>query len=89
MMEASMNGSLDNQARDGRSAYRNWNMKLIALTILGVVAMIAFVISHPGASKFISDAAQAEFVGTEFVPDIAPPTQLAQPNKQIRTVKVY
>jgi hypothetical protein len=89
MMEASMHGSLDNQPRDGRRAYRNWNMKLIALPILGVVALIAFAISHPGASKWISDAAQAEFVGTDFVPDLAPPTQLAQPGNQIRTVKAY
>jgi hypothetical protein len=89
MMEASMHGSLDKQPRDGRSVYRNWNMKLIALPILGVVALIAFVISHPGSSKWISDAAQAEFVGTEFVPDLAPPMQLAQPGYQIRTVKAY
>jgi hypothetical protein len=65
------------------------NIKLIALPILGGAALIAFVISHPEASKWISDAAQAEFAGTEFVPDIAPPTQLAQPGNQIRTVKAY
>ena len=84
-----MHGSFDNQPREGRSVYRNWNIKLIALPILGVVALIAFAISHPGASKWISDAAQAEFVGTDFVPDLVPPTQLAQPNNQIRTVKAY
>jgi hypothetical protein len=89
MMEASMHGSLDKQPREGKSAYRNWNMKLIALPILGVVALIAFVISHPGASKWIADAAQAEFVGMDFVPDLAPPTRLAQPDNQIRTVKAY
>jgi hypothetical protein len=89
MTEASMHGSFDNQPREGRSVYRNWNIKLIALPILGVVALIAFAISHPGASKWISDAAQAEFVGTDFVPDLVPPTQLAQPNNQIRTVKAY
>jgi hypothetical protein len=89
MMEASMHGSLDKQPREGQSAYRNWDMKLIALPILGVVALIALAVSHPGASKWISDAAQAEFVGTDFVPDLAPPTQLAQPGNQIRTVKAH
>lgn len=84
-----MHGSFDPQPREGKSAYRNWDMKLIALPILGAVAVIAFVVSHPGASKWIADAAQAEFAGTEFVPDLAPPTQLAQPNNQIRTVKAY
>jgi hypothetical protein len=89
MMEASMHGSLDKQPSEGQSAYRNWDMKLIALPILGVVALIALAVSHPGASKWISDAAQAEFVGTDFVPDLAPPTQLAQPGNQIRAVKAY
>lgn len=84
-----MHGSFDKQPRKGQSAYRNWNMKLIALPILGVVALMAFVVSHPGASKWIADAAQAEFAGTEFVPDMAPPTQLGQPGNQIRTVKAY
>ena len=84
-----MHGSFDNQPRGSQSAYRNCNMKLIALPILGVVALIAFAFSHPGTSKWISDAAQAEFVGTDFVPDIAPPTQLARPVDQIRTVKAY
>ena len=67
-----MHGSFDHQPRDSQSAYRNWNMKLIALPILGVVALIAFVISHPAASKWISDAAQAEFVGTDFVAGSSP-----------------
>jgi len=89
MMEASMHGSFDDQPREGQSDYRNWNIKLIALPILGVVALIAFVASHPAASKWISDAAQAEFVGTDFVPDLVPPTQLAQPSNEIRTVKAY
>ncbi len=84
-----MHGSFDQQPREGKSAYRNWNMKLIALPILGVVAVIAFVVSHPGASKWIADAAQAEFVNMDLAPELAPPTQLAQPNNQIRTVKAY
>jgi hypothetical protein len=89
MMEASMHGSSDKQPREGQSAYRNWNMKLIALPILGVIALIALVVSHPEASKWISDAAQAEFVNMDFAPDLAPPTRIAQPNNEIRTVKDY
>jgi hypothetical protein len=84
-----MHGSFEKQPREGQSAYRNWNMKLIALPILGVVALIAFAISHPGTSKWISDVAQAEFVGTDFVPDLAPSTRLAEPANQIRTVRAY
>jgi hypothetical protein len=82
-----MHGPLDKQPQDGKSVYRNWDIKLFALPILLVVALIGFAVSHPGASKWISDAAQAEFVGTDLVPDLAPPTRLAQPTNEIRTVK--
>jgi hypothetical protein len=52
-------------------------------------ALIGFLVSHPSASEWISDAAQAEFVGTDLVPDLAPPPRLAQPANEIRTVKAY
>jgi len=84
-----MPGSLEKQPRDSKSVYRNWDIKLFALPIILVVALIGFAISHPGASKWISDAAQAEFIGTDLVPDIAPPTRVAQPTNEIRTVKAY
>jgi len=83
-----MHGSFDPRPREGHSVYRNWTMKLIALPILGVVALIAFVVSHPQASKWIADAAQAEFVNMDFAPELAP-TRIAQPNNEIRTVKAY
>ena len=84
-----MHGSLEKQPRDSKSAYRNWDIKLFALPILLAVALIGFVVSHPSASNWISDAAQAEFVGTDLVPDLAPPPRLAQPANEIRTVKAY
>lgn len=82
-----MPGSFDKQRRDSHGVYRNWNMKLIALPILGAVALIAFAISHPGASKWISEAAEAEFAGAHFVRE--PPARLARPNREVRTVKAY
>ena len=84
-----MQSPVENQPRDSKNAYRNWDIKLFALPVLFVVALIGFVVSHPAASKWISDAAQAEFVGTDLVPDIAPPTRMAQPSNEIRTVKTY
>ena len=84
-----MPGPLEKQPRDSRSVYRNWDIKLFALPVLLVVALIGFAISHPSASKWISDAVQAEFVGTDLVPDNAPPTRVAQPTNEIRTVKAY
>jgi hypothetical protein len=82
-----MPGPLEKQRR--KSPYQNWDIKLFALPILLLVALIGFAVSHPGASKWISDAAQAEFVGTDLVPDAGPPTRVAQPSNQIRTVKAY
>jgi len=83
-----MQGPVEKQPRDNRSVYRNWDIKLFALPVLLAAALIAFVVSHPGAFKWITDAAQAEFVGMDFVPD-PPPTRLAGPKSEIRIVKTY
>jgi hypothetical protein len=88
-MEATMHGSLDRPPRDDQSSYRGWDIKLVALPILLAIALIGLAVSHPSASRWISDAAQAEFVGMDFVPDLAPPTRLAQPTNEIRTVRSY
>ena len=78
-----MHGPLEKQPRDSKSAYRNWDIKLYALPILLVVALIGFAVSHPGASKWISDAAQAEFVGTDLAPaDARCPADQRNPDRQ-------
>jgi hypothetical protein len=83
-----MHGSLDKQPQDDQSVGRRWDVKLVALPILVVIALIGMAVSHPSASRWIAEAAQAEFVGTDLVPDLAP-TRLAQPTNEIRTVKAY
>ena len=84
-----MYGSSDKQPRDSHGVYRNWNIKLFALPILFIVALIGFAISHPEASRWISEAAEAEFAGANLVPDLPPPTRLAKPANEVKTVKVY
>ena len=84
-----MHGSLDRRPRDDQSSYRGWGIKLVALPIFVIIALIGLAVSQPNASKWISDAAQAEFVGTDFVPNLAPPTHLAQPMNETRTVRSY
>jgi hypothetical protein len=84
-----MQGPVEKQPSDSRNAYRNWDVKLFALPVLLAAALIGFMVSHPGASKWVADAAQAEFVGTDIVPDLAPPTRVAEPKSEIRTVKAY
>ena len=46
--------------------------------------MVALAVMQPAASVWISEAAQAEFVGVN-IPDLAP-TQLAQPAMRDGTV---
>jgi hypothetical protein len=82
-----MHGSLDKQPKDDQRVHRGWDVKLVALPILIAIALIGMALTHPSASRWISEAAQAEFVGTDLVPDLLPPTRLAQPTNEIRTAK--
>ncbi|MGH6641605.1 MAG: hypothetical protein ACRED3_02800 [Bradyrhizobium sp.] len=84
-----MQGPDERRPRDSRSVYRNWDVKLFALPVFLATALIGFVVSHPGVSRWVAEAVQAEFVDTDFVPDLAPPTRLAGPKNEIRTVNLY
>jgi hypothetical protein len=88
-----MHGSIDKPPQDEQNNYRSFSIKLVALPVLLVIALIGMLVSHPSASKWISDAAQAEFasefIGTDVVPDLAPPTRVAQPSNEIRTVRAH
>ena len=78
--------SLNTSRETSDHVYRSWRIGIYALPALLGVALVGFLLSHPDASRWISDAAQAEFADTFVSPDIAPP-QLAQPAKDIRTAK--
>ena len=78
-----MHGSLDKEPRDEQSNYQSFSIKLIALPMLVIIALIGLLVSHPAAIKWVSDAAQAEFVGTDFVPEVAP-TQSSVKNSGFR-----
>jgi hypothetical protein len=88
-----MHGSFDKPPRDEQSNYRSFSIKLVALPVLLVIALIGMLVSHPSASKWISDAAQAEFasqfIGADIAPDFAPPTRVAQPSNEIRRVSAH
>ena len=89
-----MHSSADKEPHDRQNTDQGWGIKLVALPVLVMVALIGMVLSHPSAIKWVSDAAQAEFVGTAFVgtdlvPDLAPATRTAPPAKEVRTVKAY
>jgi hypothetical protein len=89
-----MHGSFDKQQQDAQHNYQSFSIKVIALPVLVLVALIGMLVSHPVAVKWISDAAQAEFassdvVGTDLVPNIAQPAQMTGPSNEIHTVSAY
>jgi hypothetical protein len=86
-----MHDSFDQPPDDNEGICHSWSIKLVALPLLIVIALIGVVVSHPSAVKWVSEATQAELVGPEFVgPDIVPdaprPTRLALPASRIRTL---
>ena len=76
--------TFDKRVRDAKSSDIYWSVALVALPVLIVVALIGVAVNHPSAGQWIAQSAQAEYVGTEFVgtdlvPDVAPPTRIARP----------
>jgi hypothetical protein len=89
-MEASMHGPFDKSPVGQSNIYQNWSMKLVlALPLLIVIALVGFVISHPGAVKWVADGVQAEFVGTDSLSGPAPSKRVAQPTNQARNVSAH
>jgi hypothetical protein len=87
-MEATMHGSFDRPGQSGNRTQRSWSIGFFAFPILLVIALVGLALAQPAASKWISEAVQAEFGGGNSTPEIAP-VQLAKPIMQIRTVRAY
>jgi len=85
-MEESMHGSLEKPGKAEQNIYGSWGVRLFAIPVLLLTALIGFVVSHPAASNWISQAVQAEFAGTDWAPDT---TQTAKPAMEFRTVKAH
>ena len=83
-----MHGSFDRPGQSGDRTQRSWSIGFFAFPILLVIALIGLVVAQPVASRWISEAVQAEFGGGDLAPEIAP-VQLAKPTMQIRTVRAY
>lgn len=84
-MEGFMHGTFDRSGKSHNRTDRSFSLGLFLLPALLVIALIALAVVQPAASVWISEAAQAEFVGVN-VPDLAP-TQLAQPAMRDGTVR--
>jgi hypothetical protein len=72
---------------DQQENHTQWKWTAGIAAGLGAImfALIALMSNFPMASNWVSDAAQAEFVGSNFTPQQAP-VQTAQPAKDLRTV---
>ena len=83
-----MHGSFDKQGETGNRSSRRWSIGVFAVPVFVAIALIGLVIAQPAASRWISEAVQAEFGGGNLTPEIAP-IQLAKPTMQIHTVRAY
>jgi hypothetical protein len=83
-----MHGSFERSGKSHNSLSERWRIGFFAFPVLLAVALIGLAILEPAASKWISDATQAELAGIYAMPE-ATPTQLARPNMEVRTVRAY
>ena len=80
-----MQRSPNDLSRSDRHYLWNWNAGILAVHAVLLLVLAGILISHPVASEWISQAVQAEFVGGP--PPVILPTQVAEPLRQMRTVK--
>jgi hypothetical protein len=85
-MEASMHGTIDRSGRTEKTGYGNWSIRLVVIPVLLAIAVAVLAVKQPDASRWISEAVQAEFAAPDLAPDGAP-AQLARPAGEVRTVK--
>jgi hypothetical protein len=65
---------------------RSSGVGFLAVPVVIAVALVGLAITKPVVSTWIAEAAQAEFAGSVMMPE-APPTQLARPANEIRTIR--
>jgi uncharacterized membrane protein len=85
-MEASMHGTFDRSDNTGKTVNPNSGLRLVVIPALLGVALVTLAIMQPNASRWISEAAQAEFAATYPVPEDVP-TRLAQPADNLRSAR--
>lgn len=84
-----MHGPFESARKGKPIVYQSWSMKLFALPLLLLIALIGYIVSHPDVEKWVADGVGAEFAGTVVVPESAPPTQIAQPGNRARAVTAH
>ena len=70
-----------------RPFWQSWAAAALAAQAVIMLALVGWALHYPGASKWISQAVDAEFAHAAPPSDAS--TQLAEPGGQMRTVRVY
>ena len=83
-----MHGPFEKARKGEPNIYQSWSMKLVALPLLLLIALIGYAVSHPDIAKWVADGVEAEFASTA-APESAPPTQIAQPGNRGRAVTAH
>jgi hypothetical protein len=81
-----MHGRFDRSGGTDKASAGYSSIRLIVIPALLAVALVALAIKQPDVSRWISEAVQAEFANNGPAQG-APATQVAQPAREIRTVK--
>jgi hypothetical protein len=85
-MEASMHSSFDR--KPDKVIFNHHGAGFVVIPVLVGIVTVALAVARPEVSRWISQAAEAEFAVGNPAPEDAP-TQLARSSGEIRLVKVH
>jgi hypothetical protein len=86
-MEASMHGSFDEFGKPDKVSFNHQGTNFLVIPVLLGIAAVTLAIANPEVSRWISQAAEAEFALSEPEPEFAP-SQFARPSSEIHVVNV-
>lgn len=84
-----MHGPFEKTRKGEPNICQSWSMKLVALPLLLLVALIGYIVSHPEIAEWVADGVEAEFVGMNASSDLASAKRVAQPGNQGRAVTAH
>jgi hypothetical protein len=82
-----MHGSFDEFGKPDKVSFNRHITGFLIIPLLLGIAAVALAIANPEVSRWISQAAEAEFALSQPEPEFAP-SQFARPSSEIRIVKV-
>ena len=84
-----MHGPFEKDRKGETNICQSWSIKLVALPLLLLIALIGYIVSHPEVAKWVAEGVGAEPAGSRVVPEPTSPTKAAQPSNQARAVTAH